>query len=76
MIGSRKKVIEVLRDLEKEGVASDALNRIHAPMGLDIGAVTPEEIAISVVAEMIAVRRNAPSNWRELSKSIHPRKAS
>ena len=76
MIGSRKKVIEVLKDLEKEGVASDALNRIHAPMGLDIGAVTPEEIAVSVVAEMIAVRRNAPSNWRSLSKSIHPRKAS
>jgi xanthine dehydrogenase accessory factor len=39
-------------------------------MGLEIGAVTPEEIAVSVVAEMIAVRRNADSRWRDLSKSI------
>ena len=73
MIGSKKKVIEVVRELESEGVPPDALARIHAPMGLDIGAVTPEEIAVAVVAEMIAVRRNAPSNWRELTKSIFPR---
>jgi xanthine dehydrogenase accessory factor len=75
MIGSRKKVIEVVRQLENDGVASEALERIHAPMGLDIGAVTPEEIAVSVVAEMIALRRDAPSKWKDLSKSIFPRKA-
>ena len=40
-------------------------------MGLNIGAVSPEEIAIAVAAEMIAVRRNAPSNWRALSLSIY-----
>jgi xanthine dehydrogenase accessory factor len=39
-------------------------------MGLEIGAVSPEEIAVSVVAEMIAVRRNADSGWRTLSKSV------
>jgi xanthine dehydrogenase accessory factor len=39
-------------------------------MGLDIGAISPEEIAISVAAEMIAVRRNATSNWRSLSLSV------
>jgi xanthine dehydrogenase accessory factor len=39
-------------------------------MGLDIGAISPEEIAISVAAEMIAVRRNAGSNWRSLSLSV------
>ena len=39
-------------------------------MGLEIGAVSPEEIAVSVVAEMIAVRRNAASDWRALSKSV------
>jgi xanthine dehydrogenase accessory factor len=39
-------------------------------MGLDIGAISPEEIAISVTAEMIAVRRNARSNWRSLSMSV------
>jgi xanthine dehydrogenase accessory factor len=70
MIGSKKKVIEVVRQLEKEGIPAAALRRIHAPMGLDIGAITPEEIAVAVVAEMIAVRRNAGSNWRGLSKSV------
>ena len=70
MIGSRKKVIELARELEKDGVPRPAIERLHAPMGLDIGAVTPEEIAVSVVAEMIAVRRNAPSAWKQISKSV------
>jgi len=70
MIGSKKKVIEVVRELQKEGDPPEGLARIHAPMGLDIGAVTPEEIAVAVVAEMIAARRNASSGWRDLSKSI------
>jgi xanthine dehydrogenase accessory factor len=70
MIGSKRKVIGVVRELEKEGVPREAIERTFAPMGLEIGAVTPEEIAISVVAEMIAVRRGAESNWRALSKSL------
>lgn len=70
MIGSRRKVISVARELQKEGIPAAALERVHAPMGLDIGAVTPEEIAVSVVAEMIAVRRGASSGWRALSKSV------
>ncbi|MBS1859833.1 MAG: XdhC family protein [Acidobacteria bacterium] len=70
MIGSKRKVLGVVRELEKEGVPREALERIHAPMGLDIGAVSPEEIAISVAAEMIAVRRNPGSNWRALSMSV------
>jgi xanthine dehydrogenase accessory factor len=70
MIGSKRKVINVIRELEKEGVSHEAFERIHAPMGLDIGAISPEEIAISVAAEMIAVRRNAGSNWRSLSLSV------
>ena len=59
MIGSKRKVLNVIRELEKEGIPRAAFERIHAPMGLDIGAISPEEIAISVAAEMIAVRRNA-----------------
>ncbi len=59
MIGSRRKFIEILKVLEGEGVPADALERVHSPIGLDIGALTPEEIAVAVVAEMIAVRRNA-----------------
>ena len=40
-------------------------------MGFDIGAVTPEEIAVSVVAEMIAMRRNPDTDWKQLSKSVY-----
>ncbi len=70
MIGSKRKVISIVRELEKEGIPREKFERLTAPMGLDIGAVTPEEIAVSVVAEMIAVRRQPDSKWRELSKSI------
>jgi xanthine dehydrogenase accessory factor len=71
MIGSKRKVISVVRELTKEGMPSDLFERIFAPMGFEIGAVTPEEIAVSVVAEMIAARRNADSNWKALSKSVY-----
>ena len=70
MIGSKRKVISIVKELEKEGIPREKFERLTAPMGLDIGAVTPEEIAVSVVAEMIAVRRQPESKWRELSKSI------
>ena len=70
MIGSKRKVISVVKELEKEGLSREQLSRIYAPMGLEIGAISPEEIAISVAAEMIAVRRGPPSNWRALSMSI------
>ena len=70
MIGSKRKTLEVAKHLIAEGVALDKLSRIHAPMGLDIGAVTPEEIAVAVVAEMIRRRRNSQDGWSPLSKSI------
>jgi xanthine dehydrogenase accessory factor len=70
MIGSKRKVLNVIRELEKEGIPAASFERIFAPMGLEIGAISPEEIAISVAAEMIAVRRGAGSNWRALSKSV------
>ena len=70
MIGSKRKVIAVVKELEKEGLTREQLARIYAPMGLEIGAISPEEIAISVAAEMIAVRRNPQSGWRDLSMSI------
>lgn len=59
MVGSKRKVAKILARLQSEGFAADALDRIHAPVGLDIGAETPEEIAIAVLAEMIAWRRGA-----------------
>ncbi|HUE00259.1 MAG TPA: XdhC/CoxI family protein [Bryobacteraceae bacterium] len=70
MIGSKRKVISVVKELRAEGIPLESFERVSAPMGLEIGAVAPEEIAVSVVAEMIAVRRNADSGWRALSKSI------
>jgi xanthine dehydrogenase accessory factor len=70
MIGSKRKTISVVHELEKEGFPRDAFDRIFAPMGLEIGAQSPEEIAVSVVAEMIAARRSPEADWRGLSKSI------
>ncbi len=57
MIGSRRRVALLLRQLEAEGFSSDALARIHAPIGVDINALTVKEIAISILAELIQCRR-------------------
>ena len=76
MIGSKRKVLSVVKELEKDGLSRQQLDRIHAPMGLEIGAISPEEIAISVAAEMIAVRRNPKSNWRSLSMSVFSEESS
>jgi xanthine dehydrogenase accessory factor len=61
MIGSKRKVLSVYKALEAEGFRPEEFERVYAPMGLEIGALSPEEIAISIVAELIAVRRNAES---------------
>jgi len=76
MIGSKRKVIGVVKELEKEGISRSLFERIFAPMGFEIGAITPEEIAVSVVAEMIAVRRAPDSEWRQAAKSIFATEAS
>ena len=70
MIGSKRKTIEVVKQLQREGIGLERLERVHAPMGFDIGAVTPEEIAVAVVAEMISRRRNPATAWNSLSKSV------
>ena len=57
MIGSRRRTRAVFDDLVREGVDRAWLNTLFAPVGLDIGALTPEEIAVSVLAEMISRRR-------------------
>ncbi len=61
MIGSRRKRDMIYRSLAEEGVGEDRLGKVHSPIGLDIGAETPEEIAVSIVAELIAVRSRAQS---------------
>ena len=59
MVGSRRKAITVFRELANEGLKPELFERVHSPVGLDIGAITPEEIAISIVAELIGIRRGA-----------------
>jgi len=59
MIGSKRKVIEIFKTLQKEGVPAHLFDRVHAPIGIDIGAITPEEIAVAITAELIAIRRQA-----------------
>jgi xanthine dehydrogenase accessory factor len=61
MIGSKRKVLSVYKALGQDGYKPEEFERVYAPVGLEIGALSPEEIAISIVAELIAVRRNAES---------------
>jgi len=56
LIGSRAKVARIFDALAAEGMPGACLERVHAPIGLDIGAITPAEIAVSILAELIAVR--------------------
>lgn len=56
LIGSRAKVARISDQLLSEGMAPEVLKQVHAPIGLEIGAVTPQEIAVSILAELIAVK--------------------
>ena len=67
MIGSKRKTIAIFRELTKEGIPAQLFERVHAPVGLDIGAVTPEEIAVAITAELIAVRRRAERELPHMS---------
>jgi xanthine dehydrogenase accessory factor len=58
MIGSKKKVKEIKERLRKKGVSQQQLDEVHAPIGLEINAQTPEEITISILAELTKVRRS------------------
>ncbi len=57
LLGSRPKVVHIFAALQEQGVSAQELAAVHAPLGLEIGAQTPDEIAVSILAEMIAVRR-------------------
>jgi xanthine dehydrogenase accessory factor len=57
MIGSRRRTTTIRAHLKREGIADELLRRIYAPIGLDIGAQTPEEIALAIMAEIIMIRR-------------------
>jgi xanthine dehydrogenase accessory factor len=59
MIGSPSKVKHIFRDLHASGIEQERLATVHAPIGLDLGAETPDEIALSIVAEVLMVRKQA-----------------
>jgi xanthine dehydrogenase accessory factor len=67
MIGSKRKVIEIFKTLDQEGMPAHLFDRVHAPIGIDIGAVTPEEIAVAITAELIAIRRQATARLPHMS---------
>jgi xanthine dehydrogenase accessory factor len=68
LIGSKRRTSIVIDRLREAGVPDEQLKKIHAPIGLDIGAVTPEEVALAILAEIVAARRGAAggslSSWR------------
>lgn len=87
MIGSRRRVRAVFELLQREGVPTERLARVHAPIGIDIGAQTPAEIALSILAEIVKVRRGGkalslsglavtPPPPSEPSGGVAPRSAS
>jgi xanthine dehydrogenase accessory factor len=57
MIGSKRKTLTILKKLNERGVPEEMLNKVYSPIGVSIGAVTPEEIALSIVCELIKIRR-------------------
>jgi xanthine dehydrogenase accessory factor len=68
LIGSKRRTTIVIDRLREKGATEEQLKKIHAPIGLDIGAVSPEEVALAIIAEIVAVRRGASggslSEWR------------
>jgi xanthine dehydrogenase accessory factor len=72
LIGSKRKIIKIFSDLLEQGVSNEQLSKVHAPIGLNIGAVTPAEIAVSIAAELVAVRRESidqPVSTMRLTKA-------
>lgn len=80
MIGSRRRVKSVKEQLLSECYSDEQLNKVNAPIGLDIGAITPEEIAIAIIAQVISYRRKAITligtseivkiNWSEFDRAV------
>ena len=70
MIGSRRKVLATYQHLVERGASIETLGRVHAPVGLEIGAVTAEEIGVSVVAELIHIRRGAADPVEHMSRGM------
>lgn len=73
VIGSRRRWVTAAKELQARGLPPDTIARVHSPMGLELNAETPEEIAVSILAEIIAVRRGGSS--RPMSHASEPSEA-
>lgn len=71
MIGSRRKILAAYEHLMQRGATMEKLHRVHAPVGLEISAVTAEEIAVSIVAELIHLRRGGVGTPRHKSEAMN-----
>jgi xanthine dehydrogenase accessory factor len=72
VIGSRRRWATAARALREQGVPAETLARVHAPMGLELNAETPEEIAVSILAEIILLRRGGTGQsmrWPEAAQA-------
>ncbi len=70
LIGSRRRVRIVLEALAEKGLPQDRLDEVFTPIGLPIGAESPEEIAVSIVSELVCVRRKGPAQARTLRNAV------
>ncbi|MGD8942250.1 MAG: XdhC/CoxI family protein [Desulfobacterales bacterium] len=70
LIGSRRRVRFVLEALAQKGLPRERLDDVFTPIGLPIGAESPEEIAVSIVSELVCVRRKGPAQARTLRKAV------
>lgn len=70
LLASRRKVQLFMRQLREKGVSEEHIARLHAPVGYNIGAETPQEIAVSVLAEILQVKNNAPGGL--MMRAAHP----
>jgi xanthine dehydrogenase accessory factor len=70
LIGSRRRVRIVLEGLENSGIPPDRLDQVFTPIGLPIGAESPDEIALSIISELVCVRRKGPAQARALRKAV------
>jgi len=64
LVGSRRHTGHHLEALRAKGVSEDVIARIQSPVGLDLGATTPAEIALSILAGLVAVRRGGQAGWK------------
>lgn len=70
MMGSKKRAVIVKKDLEESGFSQETISGLHSPIGLAIGGQTPEEIALSVISEIVKCKMSVPAAHRWITKCL------